>query len=217
MKGVPRLYGWRWPLSAALSTALLSLLGGRLLRLSPPAFAGVYGLAVTVLGVAFVVLPGLGPREQLVRRWRSGSVAGAVLGFWLSRGALSEIASPVLNWGAVGAVMVYGMWYGAAEAMAVSLIPVLSLYGALPAEVLRDPGRRLRHGGLALLASAVIALAGRVGFPFAGAADVVAALSGNAMLTLGYLLTGSPLAPLLGHVIGHLVWALGRAQLPPPF
>lgn len=217
MEGVPKLYGWRWPATAALCVAFVSLLAGRAMRLDPLAFSGAYGLAVALLAVAFVIVPGIEPGRQLARRWRVGAVGGALLGLWTARGALAEVGLGDLHWRSVAGVTAYGIWYGAAEALAVSVVPVLSLYGALPAEVLIDPGRRLRHGGIALAASAVIALANSVAFAYDGAGNLVTSVAGNLVFTLGYLLTGSPLTPLLGHAIAHSVWALSGPMLPPPF
>lgn len=217
MEGVPKLYGWRWPAAAALCTALVSVVGGRVLRLDPLAFSGAYGAVVAALAAAFVIIPGIEPGRQLRRRWRAGTIGGVLLGLWTARGALAELGLLDLRWGSVAGVAIYGIWYGAAEALAVSVVPVLGLYGALPAEALMDPGRRLRHGGIALAASAVIALANSVAFAYDGAGNLLTSVGGNLVLTLGYLLTGSPLTPLLGHVVAHSIWMLSGPLLPPPF
>ena len=71
----------------------------------------------------------------------------------------------------------------------------------------------------ALLASLFITAAYHVGFTEFRGAALVAPLIGNGIVTLSYLASGSPAAPLLSHVVMHAAAVLHgmatTAQLPP--
>lgn len=80
------------------------------------------------------------------------------------------------------------------------------------------PGR-LRTGALALAASVAVTAAYRLGFPEFRGPGVIRPLIGNAMITLGYLLSGNAAAPVGAHVALHIaaaVHAYGTSVPLPP-
>ena len=111
--------------------------------------------------------------------------------------------------------------YGVLDALLLSVVPVLSVYRSRPPEVLHRGAARVRWGGLALLASLVVTGAYHLGFAEFRGPTLVQPLIGNAIVTAGYLLTGSPLAALLAHVVMHIAAVLhgmeGTVQLPPHY
>jgi hypothetical protein len=121
----------------------------------------------------------------------------------------------------VGALGWLGVVYGALDALLLSVVPVLSVYGSRPPEQLRGWKGRVRWGGAALGASLAVTAAYHLGFPEFRGPTLVQPLIGNAMVTAGYLLTGSPLAAIVAHVIMHGAAVLqgmeGTVQLPPHY
>jgi hypothetical protein len=102
---------------------------------------------------------------QLRRRWRAGLVGGVVLGAVLARCVSWQPASARPD-GAnlVGSLLWLGAVYGTADALLISVLPVLAVYGSRPPEELRAGAARARWGGLALVASLLVAAAYHLGF-----------------------------------------------------
>jgi hypothetical protein len=96
-----------------------------------------------------------------------------------------------------------GLVYGVADAMLLSVLPVLAVYGSQPPERMRRAGFRLAAGARALLASLVVAAMYHLGFPEYRGRVLVQPLIGNGLVTAGYLLTGNPLTPAVAHVLLH--------------
>lgn len=213
--------GFRWPAVAAVAGFLTSAVFSSLLHWDRDAFVGAW-LVVTGLTVAAWVTAGRwSPAVQLRRRWVSGLlvglVAGALLAFTVTRQPASAAPGGAA---AIGPLLWLGLVYGTVDAVMLSVIPVLSLYGAQPATELHGVGR-LRWAGLALLGSLMITAAYHAGFAEFRGAAMLQPLLGNLVITLTYLLSGSPLAPIAAHVIMHaaavLHGASGTSQLPPHY
>jgi hypothetical protein len=95
----------------------------------------------------------------------------------------------------------YGVVYGVADAMLLTVIPVLAV-GARWGPV-HPPGERLRQGVAAIAGSLLVTALYHAGFVEYRSAALVQPLIGNAVVTAGYLVTGNPATPLLAHVVMH--------------
>ena len=168
--------------------------------------AALAGLFLT----AYVMIAGVHPTVQLRRHWRAGLVGGVLVGIILTYGVMTQPASPRPSGMAlVGAMAWLGVVYGALDALLLSVVPVLIVYGSRPPEELRGWTARLQWGGVALLVSLAVTAAYHLGFAEFRGPTLLQPLIGNAMVTAGYLLTGSPLAAMLAHVImggGGVPW-----------
>jgi hypothetical protein len=210
----------RWVTAAALLGALSSTLFSSILRFPRDLFVGLHAVAVMGFIFVFVRIEGIDPRVQLRRRWLGGLIAGALTGALLARTVLSQPASARprgvnLAW----ALFWDGGLYGIIDALLLNILPVLIVYGARSAGELRNPAARWRWGLSALLASAFITAAYHIGFTEFRGPTLAAPLIGNAIVTLSYLASGSPIAALLSHAVMHGAAVLqGMAttvQLPP--
>ena len=210
----------RWVFGAALLGFVSAALLASMLGLSRDVFVGLYAAIVAGFSVAFIRIERVDPRVQLRRRWPAGLLVGALAGALLARTVLLQPASPRPAGGAlVWALLWDGGLYGTADALLLSVVPVLAVYGSRPADELRNPGTRWKWGLAALLASLFITAAYHFGFTEFRGAALVAPLIGNGIVTLSYLASGSPVAPLLSHVVMHAAAVLHgmatTAQLPP--
>ena len=202
----------RWVFGAAL---LASILG-----LPRDVFVGFYAAIVAGFSVSFLRIERIDPRVQLRRRWLAGLLVGALAGALLARTVLLQPASPRPGGGALAWALLWdGGLYGIADALLLSVVPVLAVYGSRPADELRNPAARWRWGFAALLASLFITAAYHFGFTEFRGSALVAPLIGNGIVTLSYLASGSPVAPLLSHSVMHSAAVLhgmaATAQLPP--
>jgi hypothetical protein len=149
-------------------------------------------------------------------------VGGVIVGALLTRQVLNQPASAhASGLRLIGDVCWFGVAYGVADAVFLSVIPVLSLYGLRSSSELRHPAARLRWAFVALLGSALVTAAYHAGFAEFRGPQLLQPVIGNSVVTLAYLLTGSPLAAIVSHVLMHVAAvAHGMAsimQLPPHY
>lgn len=149
-----RMSASRWVVGAALLGALCSTLFSSILCFPRDVFVGLHVVAVVGFLFALVRVEGFEPRVQFRRRWAGGLVAGALIGALLARTVVTQPAS-VRPSGAnlVWALLWDGGLYGIVDALLLSVLPVLLVYGARPVDELRNPAARWGWGLSALLAS----------------------------------------------------------------
>lgn len=211
-----------WVLTAAALGFGSSLLFSSALGFARGAFIGAHALVVLGYCRAFTWFHRISPATQLRRRWPAGVIGGVLIGAILAQSVLGQPASPApAGSGLVRALVWEGVVYGVVDALLLSVVPVLAVYGLRPAGELRKPGGRWRWGVLALTASAGITAAYHLGFAEFRGPSVIQPVIGNVLITAGYLLTGNPLAPVVGHVIMHgaavLHGSATTVQLPPHY
>lgn len=210
----------RWIVGAALFGFTSSALLASMLGLPRDVFVGFHAAMVAGFCAGFLRIERIDPGVQLRRRWLAGLLVGALAGALLARTVLLQPASPRPAGGALAWALLWdGGLYGIADALLLSVVPVLAVYGSRPAGELRNPAARWRWGLAALLASLFITAGYHVGFTEFRGSALLAPLIGNGLVTLSYLVSGSPVAPLLSHAVMHAAAVLHgmatTAQLPP--
>lgn len=212
--------GGRWVALAAVAGLASSGILSGVLGWPRPVFVGGHLAVVALVWLAYARQAGVDPGAQLRRRWAGGLVAGAVAGALLVRSVLTQPASAAPEGLALaGSLAWLGIAYGGADALLLTVIPVMALYGTRPPESLRQPGPRLGWALVALAGSLAVTAAYHLGFAEYRGPALVAPLVGNAIVTLAYLASGSLLAPLVAHVLMHAAAVLHgletTVQLPP--
>ena len=184
----------------------------------------LFVLAYAIVGGGFVALylkaHRIHPAVQLRRRWPGGLVIGLLAGAVLAYGVSRQPPSPHPAGTALAASLLWlAVVYGILDALLLTVLPVLCVYGSRPAGELSTAKARLQWAGAAMLASLFITAAYHLGFAEFRGATLIQPLIGNAMVTAAYLGAGNPLAPILAHVMMHGAAVLhGMAttvQLPP--
>ncbi|HEX6534150.1 MAG TPA: hypothetical protein VF041_06110 [Gemmatimonadaceae bacterium] len=214
--------GWRWTLLAAAAGLATSGVFSGVLHWARAAFVGAWLIVAALVLGWYVLASGIDPAVQLRRRWAAGVIVGVLTGVLLAFTVSRQPASPTPGGAALlRAELWSGFVYGAVDALMLSVLPVLSLYGTRAADDLARPGRRLQWAATAMLGSLLVAAAYHLGFREYRGAALVQPLVGNGVVTLAYLLAGNPLAPIIAHVTMHVAAVLHGAatttQLPPHY
>ena len=110
------------------------------LEWSRPAFVAAWtGLVLLLVGL-YSTVEGVDLRTQLQRHWKAGVWLGLFIGGWLMVQVFGQPASLRSSGFRLAAELAgYGVIYGVVDGLVLSVIPVLTLYGAQPPEVLRSP------------------------------------------------------------------------------
>jgi hypothetical protein len=115
-----------------------------------------------------------------------------------------------------------GVVYGALDALLLSVMPILATQRAITG-LSRMSGwpSSLAVGGISLAASLFVTIAYHFGYPEFRGSEIVAPVIGNAVISLSYLLTSNPLAPVVSHVVMHVAAVLHgletTVRLPPHY
>lgn len=211
----------RWILGLASVGFAMSFLGAGVARLGRDTIVVAYLGIVGMLLIAYVRSTTIHLAASLTQRWRTGLIAGLAMGALLTMNVMAQPGSPrpsgpQLVW-ALGWL---GVVYGIVDALLLNVMPVWIAWSAQAQETRSRP-LLLRRAFVALGASLLVTAAYHLGYhEFRGPA-VIQPLIGNALLTLGFLLTRSPAAAIVGHVIMHAAAVLHgmetTVQLPPHY
>lgn len=213
---------WRWTLVTAGVGLVSSLIFSSVLQLPRIVFVACWTLAASAFLAWYVAAHRIDMNVQVRRRWVPGLVGGVVLGAMLWAQVYAQPASiRASGMKLVGELLGLGVVYGVVDAMMLTVVPVLSLYGMRQASELQTAGARYRWAFVALLGSALVAAAYHAGFAEFRGAQLWQPIIGNVLITLSYLLTGSPVAPIVSHMLMHVAAILHGAattsQLPPHY
>jgi hypothetical protein len=211
-----------WILGAGAVGFAASAIFSGWLRWSRTAFVLPYALLALAFLAVYVRRQGINPLIQLRRRWKTGTAAGLLLGLFLWQGILSQPGSSRPGGAAlIAALAWFGLVYGATDALLLNIVPVLSIYGTMPRHRLANHVSRLGWGFVALVASLSVTALYHLGFTEFQGPELVQPLVGNGLMTVGYLLTGSPLTALIAHMVMHMAVVIHgmetTLQLPPHY
>ena len=160
--------------------------------------------------------------KQLLGPWQMGLVGVAVAALFLLWKVQGHPTSTVpegiqLGW----AIIWIGIAYGVVDGLLLNVIPVLIVYRAWPDEAGTSRTKLLIRGFIALLASILVTIAYHLGYTEFHGISMLGVIIGNSIITLAYLLTGSPLSAIVTHVIMHIAAVLHGMEtvlmLPPHY
>lgn len=210
-----------WIVGAGLIGFAVSALFAGALRLSRRVFLVPYLGLISALLYAFFRWGGTGVDALLPENWPRGAAAGLVASAILVRNVASQPRSPRPTGAALAVDVAWlGLAYGTVDALYLNVVPVLAVWAASEGAgwVVAWPGR-VGLGALALGASLFVTAAYHVGYPEFRNRSVGLVLVGNAVITLAFLLSGSPLAAVISHTAMHVAAVLrgpeSTLQLPP--
>lgn len=210
--------GGGWVVTAGAVGFAISGVFSWLLHVGRPSFVLAHALIIGLFAATFVRTAHPDLPAELRRHPALALLAGVALGGVLLHGVTGQPGGAVpggiervafLGW--------YGLVYGSADALLLTVIPVAAVTRVSGGGVIRKMGQAMPALGASLLVTALYHL----GFEEFRGASLLQPLIGNAIVTAGYLATGNPLTPVLAHVIMHGAAVLHgmevTVQLPPHY
>lgn len=172
-------------------------------------------IAAGAFTAAYLAWSGTDPGDFMLHNWRWGLVGAAVSGLVLARAIATQ---PVLlaRHGIRRAVALAweGVVYGATEGLLLSVLPVLLVWQSGWLAGWRGGGAVLA-GVLGLMASAAFIIVHHLGYRGFRGPQVLIIMAACSLLSVAYLVTGSALAPIIGHIIMHLGAVRHGTEMPP--
>jgi hypothetical protein len=217
------LLGTVWVLASALLGFGVAAVFAGVLKLPRSIFLIIYVPVTALFFAVFVAAEEIDLARVFTHNWVWGLVGAAVCGFIVIRNVLAQRPSERRTGGGLVVDVLWpGLAYGVIDALLLSVIPILAVFGALSgAPWAASPAGKVGVGAIALAASAFVAAAYHLGYPEFRGRRVLWAVFGNIVISLAYLLTTNPLAAILSHAAMHIVAMVhGRettVQLPPHY
>ena len=212
-----------WAAAAGVLGFAISAVFAAGLKLSRNRFLIPYVTLAGIFLYAFSVIHHIEIGTLIKENWQWGMLTGALVSVFLVKNVKSQPASRRSK----GAELVFdvgwpGLVYGITDALFLNVMPVTAVFLAtsqLPwAESVSG---KAAVAVLALLASLWVTLAYHLGYPEFRSKRVIWVLAGNSLITLAYLVSGSPLGSILSHPVMHIAAVLQGAettiQLPPHY
>lgn len=218
-------------LSALVWVAAAAILGFVISYL----FAGKFHLLRRIFVIPYLALAGVflnvfykwgswNVGDLLRQNWIWGLVGAAVIGAFTVRNVFSQPRSArsdksTLAWD----VFWLGIVYGCLDALFLSILPVLAVgqaFGGLDGST--NIWVKILAGALSLIASLLVTIAYHLGYPeYRVKGKLMGPVIGNGVMSLGFILTGNPLAAVLPHIAMHIAGVLrgpeSVVQLPPHY
>lgn len=212
-----------WVLGAAvLGWACTALFAG-ILHWPRPLFLAPYVLLTGGFMLAWLRWNDFDWRNQLVRHWGWGLIAALLAGAFVVQNVLQQPRTPMPQGADLAFDLLWlGLIYGLMDGLFLSVLPITATWQAftLLGWTEQWPGR-IAMGLLALLASLVVTATYHLGYPEFQGIAVFGPLVGVGVMSVAYLLSRSPWAPVLSHIAMHIAAVLvGLAtaiQLPPHY
>ena len=197
-------------------------------------FAGMFYLSRSLFLVPYVVLTAIflvgylrwgdfNLRHHLVDNWGWGAVGALLVGGFVVFTVLQQPRTPMPQGGdLVFNLLWLGVFYGLVDGLLLSVMPVVATWQAcrLLGWTKGWPGQ-IAAGVLALLATLLVTATYHLGYPEFQGVAVLLPVFGVGLMSVAYLLSRNPLAPVLSHIAMHVTAVLfglyTAVQLPPHY
>ncbi len=212
-----------WILASGLAGFAVTEVCSYRLHISRSLLLAPYVIVVAGLFLGYLAWTGLDLVSLLEQNWLLGCIGAAVVSVIVVKNVLAQPASPRSRGLALaGEVLWAGVVYGVADAVLLSVLPVLATWqmGTALGWTVSWPGKAL-VGGLCVLASVFVTTAYHYGYAEFRGRRMRTAWLGNTIMSLGYLLTTNPIAAIFSHALMHVTAVLhgpsSTVQLPPHY
>jgi hypothetical protein len=206
-----------WLVAIIAGSFLVSWLVGTRWQIRRGPYIAVLGIATLMLTAGYLLWIGLDIGTVLATSWAQGIVAGIAAGAILGV-ALRRMPATLHRHGTEEGVAVgwEGVVYGVSEGVLLSALPAFAAWQLVHALGWSGAAGTVGVWLVALTASVVVIVAHHLGYwDYRNRRGMVPAVVACGLLTVAFLLTGSVVAPIVGHVVIHGVAIMRGVELPP--
>ena len=205
-----------WLGGVAAAAFLVAWLSGTRLRIRRGWYVPLILAATAGLATGYVAWLGVGFRNVVLTHWGWGLLAAVVAPILLAKPMSRQpvtrhVEGRQLRW----EMLWEGGVYGTAEGVLLSALPPFITWQLVHALGWGGAGGAVARWALPILAAAAVVVIHHLGYWSCRSVILVPITLGLSVLTVGYLLTASWIAPALGHIFMHLGLILHGTEMPP--
>ena len=205
-----------WLIGLAVAAFAVSWLLASRLRLGRFLYVAVLFVVTAALSAGYLLWLGMGAGQMLTTRWGWGLLAAPVAAAFPAFGMTRLPASRRRTGLALGGALLWeGVVYGVAEGILLSALPAFITWQMVHSLGWSGFGGGLARWTLPVLASILVIVVHHLGYADYRNRQLVPISAGCGLLTVGYLVTASVLAPTIGHVLMHIAAIIHGTELPP--
>jgi hypothetical protein len=213
---VPWVGSLLWLIGLAAASFAVSEVVATKYRVGRARYIGVLTLVTAALTVGYVVWAGLDPIQLLTTHWAWGIVAALLVPVILSVPIARRPIEHRRRSRSLGDTLLWeSVVYGIAEGVLLSTLPVLITWQMIHGLGWTGVAGTVALWTLPIVASLGVIIVHHLGYWEYRNRELRPISLACGLLSLGYLLTGSPIAPTLGHVLLHGSILRHGEELPP--
>ena len=212
-----------WVVAASILGFAISAVFAGWLKLSRSRFLIPYVLFVALFLYGFTVVNEVDLAIFFARNLPWGILVGGLVSLILIKTVRSQPLSRQVSGAALWFDLTWtGLVYGLIDGLFLNVMPVVAVWlGASSVAGAATLIGKIAVGTVGLIASLVVTLTYHLGYPEFRNQKVGMVLAGNSIITLAFLLSGSPLGSIISHTAMHVAAVLQGAettiQLPPHY
>jgi hypothetical protein len=179
-------------------------------------YIGVLAAVTAALAVGYVAWLGVDVGELLTTRWVWGLIAAPVAGTFLALAIRRLPGGRRLTGPRFAVALAWeGVVYGVTEGVLLSVLPVLMTWQMIHSLGWSGVGGAIARWTLPIAASIAVIVIHHLGYWEYRNRLLRPIAVGCGLMSVAYLVTASPIAPTLAHVISHAASLWHGSQLPP--
>lgn len=205
-----------WLAALAVVSFLVTWVTADKLRVRRTPYIAVLTVVTVAMTAGYIAWLGVSVTALLGTHWGWGLLAAPLCGAFMIWGITRLPVTQQLTARRLGVALLWeGVVYGITEGVLLSMLPVLMTWQMIHSLGWQGPGGDIARWTLPIAASMVITVVHHLGYWEYRNRLLVPIAAGCGLLAVGYLVTASPIAPALGHVLGHATGLVHGTELPP--
>lgn len=205
-----------WLVGVAAAAFLVAWASGTRLHIKRTPYVAILTLLTAALSAGYIAWLGIGFSDVLTNHWAWGLLAAIVSGGMLTVLAMRQPVTGRRHGRELAGALVWeGAVYGTAEGVLLSALPPFIAWQMVESLGWSGAGGAIARWTLPFLAGAVVVVVHHLGYWNFRNRILVPVTLGLTLLTAGFLLSASWLAPALGHIVVHAGLILHGSEMPP--
>jgi hypothetical protein len=205
-----------WVAALAVVSFLVTWVAADKLRMRRTPYIAVLTVVTAAMTAGYIAWAGISVTALLTTHWGWGLLAAPLCGAFLIVGMTRLPVTRRLSGRRLGiASMWEGVVYGTTEGVLLSALPVLIAWQMIHSLGWSGPGGAIARWTLPVVASIVIVIVHHLGYWEYRNRLLLPISVGCGLMSVGYLVTASPIAPVLAHVLSHATGLVHGTELPP--
>ncbi len=205
-----------WLAALAAVSFLVTWVAADKLRMRRTLYIAVLTVVTAAMTAGYIAWAGVSVTDLLTTHWAWGLLAAPLCGAFLIVGMTRLPVTRRLTGRRLGVALLWeAVVYGTTEGVLLSALPVLMAWQMVHSLGWQGAGGAIARWTLPIAASILIVIVHHLGYWEYRNRLLLPISAGCGLLSVGYLVTASPIAPVLGHVLGHATSLVHGAELPP--